>query len=717
MLNFNWFDNLIPYFQFSQKSLNKKDIFFVWWIIRDILLNIKTDNFDDVDITLAADPKKLFNQIDQSAGSIFKTDKYGTITIVKKDMDWFRNDMDWWKDKYSDITHKIIWCAMNIHNSLWPWLQEKVYHKAFIKKLKDLWFDVESEKKIEIMLDSENIWYAKCDIIVNNTIAIELKSEPYINKKHFQQLRKYMKFWNYQIGLLINFNNSKLNFHRLMLDESYYQSKSVHNQSTSSKNISFETTPFREEGTYSDSRHPDELKWTNSLLKDSIRRDFTINCLYYNFLDNNWGSKNFKDSFDLKLLDDKKWKEKFLKQLKKNGYIFIDPKLENTQHPILIIQDDSLIEEVLEDGEINYKKITKLVWDFSSLHVVFDPHKWINDILNQKLKAVWNPDNRIQEDALRIIRAIRFVSILNTYEHINLDFDTPTWLSMKRYYFLLRKIAKERIIKEMKKVFTRWNAFWFIALMDELNILWYYFPSLEKCKNSNQPTRYHPFDTYTHTLLCLYHLQEINNDYLVKFGMLYHDVWKPDQYYRASIKKTEQQQQELYKLEINHPVIWEELTKCDFKKLWFSKKEIEQIAFYVRYHMYPGELLSMWENKRKKEIIKFISTYWLEKLLNLCDVTIWDRLGQYNPLQHSNIQWILDLKDEINTIYSEVGRITLKDLKINWKDIISLWISWPKVGEILNNLLEFVLEDERRNGKNVLIQKAKQLLNLENNNK
>jgi hypothetical protein len=91
--------------------------------------------------------------------------------------------------------------------------------------------------------------------------------------------------------------------------------------------------------------------------------------------------------------------------------------------------------------------------------------------------------------------------------------------------------------------------------MDELNILQYYFPALKNCKNNNQPIRYHPFDTYIHTILCLYHLQQINTNYLVRFAMLYHDVGKPDQYYWASIKKDEESQSELYKLEINHPII------------------------------------------------------------------------------------------------------------------------------------------------------------------
>ena len=377
----------------------------------------------------------------------------------------------------------------------------------------------------------------------------------------------------------------------------------------------------------------------------------------------------------------------------------------------MIVQDNLLIQKIIKDGIIQKDEIIKLVGKFDYLHIIFDPQFWINDILNQKIRAVWVADNRINEDALRIIRWIRFVSILNTYEHINFDFETKTWLAMKKYYFLIRKVANERVIQEMKKVFKKWNAFGFVALMDELNILQYYFPALKNCKNNNQPTRYHPFDTYAHTILCLYHLQQINSNYLVRLAMLYHDVGKPDQYYWASIKKDEESHSELYKLEINHPVIWEEITQIDFKKLWFSKKEVEEISFYVRYHMYPGELMFMSEKKKIREIKKFISDYGVERLLNLCDITIWDRLGQYNPLQHSNIQWVFDLKEEIDKIYKESGRITLKELNISWTDIIKLWWEWPQIWIILNKLLDFVIEDETRNEKHILVQKAEQLLN------
>jgi len=556
MINFNWIDNLIPYFKLAQNNLNNKNIFFVWWIIRDILLNLKKDNFEDVDITLAWNTKDVFSCINQNAWSIFKTDKFWTITIVDK------------------------------------------------------------EKKCQ-----------------------------------------------------------------------------------------YEITPFRTEWNYSDARHPDELNWSNSLLDDSIRRDFTMNCIYYTYLEN-WKENIFKikSEFDKQEYND----EKIQKYLKKHWFVLLQFK---SKPALIIIQNNELIEKIVKDGKVQTKEIENLIWEIKDLHIIFDPQWWINDILKNKIKAVWNPDNRIQEDALRIIRAIRFVSILNQNKHINLDFDSKTWLALKKYYFLINKVAKERVIKEMKKVFKKWNAFWFISLMDELNILKYFFPALYNCKNDNQPTRYHPFDTYSHTILCLYHLQQINTNYLVRFWILYHDVWKPDQYYWASIKKDEQSQQELYKLEINHPIIWKELAKKDFSNLWFSKKEVEEISFYVRYHMFPWELMFMSENKQIKEIKKFISEYGLEKLINLCDITIWDRVGQYNPLQHSDIEWVFDLKEKINKIYEESGRITLKELEINWHDLMKLWFKWVKIWKILNKLLNLVLEEKIENTKEKLLKEAKKFIN------
>lgn len=556
MLNFRWFENLVKNYKFAQKALNNDNVFLVWWVIRDILLWIQKEDFKDIDIAISWDPKDIFSKIDQNSWSIFKTDKFWTISIVDR-------------------------------------------------------------------LD----------------------------------------------------NNCK-----------------------------YEITPFRSEWNYSDCRHPDEISRTSSLLEDSFRRDFTINCLYYVYINQN-SSQNFSQEPEILDIDNV---DKFLSKLKNNWFAFLKKN-------ILIIQDKTIIKELIWDGVLNIELLKERIWDFWKIHIIIDPQDWLNDIIKQKIKAVWNPDDRINEDALRIIRWIRFATTLNCFDTVNFDFDWRTFLSLKKYYFLVNKLAKERLSQEIKKVFQIWNPFWFIALMDELNILKYIFPALADCKNFDQPTRYHPFDVYTHSILTLYHLQKINSNYLVRLWMLYHDIWKPDQYYRASIKKDEESQKELYRLEINHPIIWASLALEDFKKLWFSKKEIEEISFYVRYHMFIGELMFMNENKQKREIKKFISEHDIYRILNLCDITIWDRKWQYNPMQDPDLQWVFDLREKINKIYEEEWRMTLKDLSVDGRDIIDIvWESWPMIWEILNKLLEMVLEESLENKKEKLLDQAKEILKNKN---
>jgi len=75
----------------------------------------------------------------------------------------------------------------------------------------------------------------------------------------------------------------------------------------------------------------------------------------------------------------------------------------------------------------------------------------------------------------------------------------------------------------------------FVSLCDELNILKDLFPSLAACKNVDQPVRYHPFDVYAHTLLCLNAADQRNVDPFVKLALVFHDVGKPDQYYAYSM--------------------------------------------------------------------------------------------------------------------------------------------------------------------------------------
>ena len=103
------------------------------------------------------------------------------------------------------------------------------------------------------------------------------------------------------------------------------------------------------------------------------------------------------------------------------------------------------------------------------VRILIDPHKGIHDSIHKRLKAVGDPDNRFTEDALRIIRAIRFVNVLNakislnTKEKVTLfDFQKDTRNSVKKNHALIHNVAKERIKEEIMKAFTVGNPFGFI---------------------------------------------------------------------------------------------------------------------------------------------------------------------------------------------------------------------------------------------------------------
>ncbi len=581
MLSFQNLINLEKHLKYLQNKIWKNNIFLVWWSIRDILLWINDDP-TDIDITTDWDPKDIYNMIDKSDISIFKTDKFWTITLIPK-----------------------------------------------------------SDK------NQNNDW-------------------------EFPKLQ-------------------------------------------------YELTPLRTEWKYDDFRHPWEINWTNDIILDSNRRDFTINCMYY-FSINDFDTKNISSSILLKDYN------KLIATLDKNWDIYLK------NYNLLILQNHSTISEIFPESTLNQDKLNIFLKQIKSYHlnndqielidknfnnltIIIDPHKWIQNLIDKKLKAVWLADNRFKEDALRLVRAVRIVNILNQKLEKNnnlkrkinnlklFDYDTDTRMSMKKNYYLVQFIAKERLRDEILKVFKMNNPFGFVSLIEDLNILKYIFPWLSLCKNIDQPVRYHPFDVYTHTILCLWHLQKINKDYIVKLSMIYHDVWKPDQYYYVRLWLTKEERQQMHGTYIHHPNHWADMAIKELRNSWYSNKEIDEIFFYVKNHMVPWEILSTKDNNIPKKLVKLMSEYWYERINNLFDLAIADRLWQYNPLQSPDIMWLYELKELLKNIYDRQWEFSMKDLAIKWEDIISEFNMEPSpmIWELLKKALERVLDDTNRNNKKIIL--------------
>jgi tRNA nucleotidyltransferase (CCA-adding enzyme) len=491
-------------------------------------------------------------------------------------------------------------------------------------------------------------------------------------------------WWTHEVLKTLIHNNTKKEFS--FFDTEKYGTMTIIPKNQADTNIQYEITPFRTETTYSDGRHPDDVVRSDSLLEDSKRRDFTINCIYYTKIGNNTTTQKT----EWKTIDD----ISLIKSLERNWWYY------DTNSYTLILQNHDLI----HTAQDNYQETINTLWIDNVVHLILDPHHGIQDLINKKIRAVGIPDRRFQEDALRVIRALRFSIALEC------DIEKHTRTSLQKNAYFIRQIAKERIKQECDKVFSGNNPFGFISLLDSANLLKWIFPKVYDNKWVNQPIRYHPFDVYTHTLMVLYHTQMLTTDKIVRYAALYHDVWKVEQYNTYNMKLDDQGIRDVFWWWLNHPVCGADFVKEDFKKLGTSNDEIDKISRYVRRHMKPWEIL-MWDKDHyKKKLRPLIAEVGSEMVKNVCLLTIGDRLGQYNPIQAPQIDEVYNLISLVDEIMSEEGRFTIKKLAIDGNVIIEeLNIKpWPQIGKLLNQAYERVLEDLERNHKKILLDTIKQ---------
>lgn len=512
------------------------------------------------------------------------------------------------------------------------------------------------------------------------------------------------------------------------------------------KERSYQLTPLRTEWDYEDFRHPWEINWSNDILLDAKRRDFSINAMYYFSVEQktkkelDYSKENSRILSELDLL----------KVLKNQWYCYF------SDINLLILTDSQFISQVFPQSHFDEYAFRYLVetqnecyvtWKKEEkkseklFRVLIDSTWWIESMIHRKLATVWNPDQRFWEDALRLIRGLRLVNVCN-YQLLQLDkknkskkseklplgfavspfkkgeqdvvkekvqlfdFSSETRESIKKNTPLLAHVAKERIKEELCKPFIKWNPFAFVVLLDASGMLPILFPALAKTKFVDQPIRYHAFDVYTHIMLSLKAIQEMNSDYLVRFAMLYHDVWKVAQYAAYDNAKTKEEKQIILSWPLNHRESSPVLMKEDFSALGFSKKEIETIEWYIHEHHTPGEILNSHPNNRIKKVRKLYSEKWYEMVNNLFDINIADRLGQENPLQNSSdLTDSYYLKELLNQLKNSEWQFEMKDLAIDGEKLMKHFKFEPSrlIWELLHQAFDWVLTDinDRNNEKEI----------------
>ena len=117
--------------------------------------------------------------------------------------------------KYSDLTFKIIGCAINVHKILGAGFQEVIYQRALEKELLLADINFHREYEMPIYYREEKIGTRRVDFLVEEAISVELKAVTKLDDVHFAQAINYLEAYNLEIGLLINFGETSLNFKRL----------------------------------------------------------------------------------------------------------------------------------------------------------------------------------------------------------------------------------------------------------------------------------------------------------------------------------------------------------------------------------------------------------------------------------------------------------------------------------------------------------------------
>jgi putative nucleotidyltransferase with HDIG domain len=314
---------------------------------------------------------------------------------------------------------------------------------------------------------------------------------------------------------------------------------------------------------------------------------------------------------------------------------------------------------------------------------MIDPYGGQEDIKNKVIKAVGNPSERFEEDALRIMRAIRIGA------QLGFAIDEPTLLAIKTAVPNLKAISWERIGAETMKLLGSEHAADAILLMQNLGILEIVIPELLTTKAVKQGG-HHIYDVFTHSVEALRACP--SPDPVVRLATLLHDIDKP------VVAKAEGVRGVTF---YNHEVSGARTAKRIAERLRLSKKDQDRIFTLVRWHMFVYE-----SKMTDASIRRFIRRVGKENITDMIALRIGDRVGGGSKAT----SWRLtEFQKRIGEQMYEP--LSLKDLKINGADIMRILDIPPskKVGEILNTLFEEILDDPKKNTPEELEKRVKEL--------
>ena len=360
-----------------------------------------------------------------------------------------------------------------------------------------------------------------------------------------------------------------------------------------------------------------------------------------------------------------------------------EAKYTNKRHPDKIGFAKTL-EEDLARRDFTINAIALEIQDTG--YKIQDIYRGQKDLEARIIRAVGNAEDRFNEDALRMLRAVRFATVLD------FSIEEKTEQAIKKNALWLEKISKERLRDELIKIIMNKRAAQGIELLRTLNLLKYIIPELEEGYGVEQ-NKHHIYECYDHNLRSLDYAAKRNFNKYVRLAALFHDIGKPKTKRGQGLDAT------FY----NHEVVGAKMTNQVLNRLKFPKKDIEKITKLVRYHLFYYNVGEVSDSS----VRRLVRQVGLENMEELLQVRMADRIGsgvpKAEPYKLRHLKYIIEKVSQ--------DPISVKMLKVNGHDVMEILKikPGPKIGQILDILLGYVLDAPKKNKKEFLKKEIKKL--------
>ena len=331
--------------------------------------------------------------------------------------------------------------------------------------------------------------------------------------------------------------------------------------------------------------------------------------------------------------------------------------------------------------------------DFTINAMAYSPRDGLKDFFRGEedlktgvIRAVGNPDERFDEDALRIMRAVRFAAQLgftieeNTREAIRRHTKDLSHVSMERIEAELTKLICSPHPEEMEELYA-------VGITAEV------LPEFDRMMETPQNTKHHFTDVGHHTIVVM---QNVSPAKTMRYAALLHDIAKP------LCKSTDENGTDHF---YGHPAAGAPVAEEILRRLKMDNHTIEDVKRLVLWHDFGIK-----ENMTPAGFRRGMNKMGLEHFPEYLEIRLADMAGQSDYRRAEKQEWVERMKELYRQQLESEAAITLKDLAVKGKDLMDIGIpAGPDMGRILNELMDYVLEDPARNEKDLLLEKAREM--------